>query len=108
MANEKVIHLNDPATFEEQTKEGYALVDFWAGWCGPCLALAPTIDSLADQYAGQLKVCKVDVDSNQDSAAKFGVRGIPFIALLKDGKLVDSVTGNDPTRVQALAEMAVS
>ena len=92
MANEKVIHLNDPATFEEQTKEGYALVDFWAGWCGPCLALAPTIDSLADQYDGQLKVCKVDVDSNQDSAAKFGVRGIPFIALLKDGKLVDSVT----------------
>ena len=108
MANEKVIHLNDPATFEEQTKEGYALVDFWAGWCGPCLALAPTIDSLADQYDGQLKVCKVAVDSNQDSATKFGVRGIPFIALLKDGKLVDSVTGNDPTRVQALAEMAVS
>ena len=56
MANEKVIVLHDPATFEEQTKDGYALVDFWAGWGGPCLARAPTIDSLADQYDGQLKV----------------------------------------------------
>ena len=70
MANEKVIHLNDPATFEEQTKEGYAwsilgrLVRTLSG-------LAPTIDSLADKYDGQLKVCKVDVDSNRDSAAKF-------------------------------------
>ena len=108
MANDKVIHLNDPATFDEETKNGYALVDFWAGWCAPCLALAPTIDSLADKFDGQIKICKVDVDSNQDSAAKFGVRGIPFIALLKDGKLIDSVSGNDPARVQALAEMAVN
>ncbi len=55
---------------------------------------------------GKLKVCKVDVDKNMQTAARFGVRGIPFIVLLKDGKEVDSVTGNDPSRVSALAEQA--
>lgn len=107
MANEKAIHLDD-ANFEEQTKTGYALIDFWASWCGPCLSLAPTIESLAEKMDGKLKVCKLDVDSNMESAAKYGVRGIPYIVLLKDGKLVDSVTGNDPSRVQALAEQALT
>ena len=56
----------------------------------------------------KVKVCKVDVDKNSQSAARFGVRGIPYIVLLKDGKQVDSVTGNDPSRVRALAEIANS
>jgi thioredoxin 1 len=70
--------------------------------------LAPLIDEIAGNMDGKLKVCKVDVDKNMQTAARFGVRGIPFIVLLKDGKEVDSVTGNDPSRVSALAEQANS
>ena len=84
------------------------LVDFWAAWCEPCKALAPTIDALAEELDGQLKVCKLDVDSNMESANKFGVRGIPYIVLLKDGKEVGNVMGNDPSRIQALAEQALN
>ena len=105
MSSDKVIHLED-SNFDEETKSGYALVDFWAEWCGPCIALAPLVDEIAGTMEGKLKVCKVDVDKNTQSAARFGVRGIPFIVLLKDGKQVDSVTGNDPTRIKALAEIA--
>ena len=105
MASDKVIHLED-SNFEEETKTGYALIDFWAAWCGPCVALAPLIDEIAGNMDGKLKVCKVDVDKNMQTAARFRVRGIPYIVLLKDGKEVDSVTGNDPSRVSALAEQA--
>jgi thioredoxin 1 len=61
------------------------LVDFWAPWCGPCRQLAPTIDSLADKYAGQLKVGKVNTDNNQDLAVKFGISGIPQVLIFKGG-----------------------
>ena len=105
MASDKVVHLQD-ANFDEATKSGYALVDFWAEWCGPCLQLAPILDEIAEKMGGKLKVCKVDVDSNMESAQRFGVRGIPYIVLLKDGQQVDSVTGNDPSRVKALAQQA--
>ena len=105
MANDQVIHLED-SNFEEETKSGYALIDFWAAWCGPCVSLEPLIDEIAGDMEGKLKVCKLDVDKNMESAARFGVRGIPYIVLLKDGKEIDSVTGNDPSRVRALAEQA--
>jgi len=105
MASDQVIHLED-SNFEEETKSGYALIDFWAAWCGPCVSLAPLIDEIAGDMEGKLKVCKLDVDKNMESAARFGVRGIPYIVLLKDGKEIDSVTGNDPSRVRALAEQA--
>ena len=105
MACDMVIHLED-SNFDDETKNGYALVDFWAGWCGPCLALAPLIDEIADDMQGKLKVCKLDVDKNMQTAARFGVRGIPYIILLKEGKEIGSVTGNDPSRVRALAEQA--
>ena len=105
MASDKVVHLQD-ANFDEATKSGYALVEFWAEWCGPCLQLAPILDEIAEEMDGKLKVCKVDVDSNMESAQRFGVRGIPYIVLLKDGQQVDSVTGNDPSRVKALAQQA--
>ena len=105
MSSDMVIHLED-SNFDDETKNGYALVDFWAGWCGPCLALAPLIDEIADDMQGKLKVCKLDVDKNTQTAARFGVRGIPYIILLKEGKEIGSVTGNDPSRVRALAEQA--
>ena len=107
MASDQVIHLDD-SNFEEETKSGYALMDCWAAWCGPCVSLAPLIDEIAGEMEGKLKVCKLDVDNNMQTAARFGVRGIPYIVLLKDGKEIDSVTGNDPSRVLALAEQANS
>ena len=61
------------------------LVDFWATWCGPCKMIAPVLDELAEDYAGKLKICKVDVDSNKEAPAKFGVRGIPTLILFKNG-----------------------
>ena len=105
MASDTVIQLED-SNFDDEPKTGYTLVDFWAGWCGPCLALAPLIDEIADDMQGKLKVCKLDVDKNMQTAARFGVRGIPYIILLKEGKEIGSVTGNDPSRVRALAEQA--
>ena len=105
MASDMVIHLED-SNFDDETKTGYTLVDFWAEWCGPCLALAPLIDEIASDMQGKLKVCKLDVDKNMQTAARFGVRGIPYIILLKEGKEIGSVTGNDPSRVRALAEQA--
>ena len=83
------------------------LVDFWAEWCGPCRALAPVIDSIAESHGEQIKVCKLDVDSNQRAAVRFGVRGIPTVILMKDGKLVDQVVGNDPSKIRSMAERAV-
>ena len=103
MASDMVFHLED-SNFDDETKNGYTLVDFWAAWCGPCLSLAPLIDEIADDMQGKLKVCKLDVDKNTQTAARFGVRGIPYIILLKEGKEIGSVTGNDPSRVRALAE----
>ncbi len=70
------------------------LVDFWAAWCGPCRALAPHLDVLADRFAGQAKVVKVDIDSNPQVAAQYGVRGIPTLLMFKDGKVVDKMVGN--------------
>ena len=107
MASDQVINLED-SNFDEETESGYALIYFWAAWCGPCLSLAPLIDEIAGDMEGKLKVCKLDVDNNMQTAARFGVRGIPYIVLLKDGKEIDSVTGNDPSRVRALAELANS
>ena len=107
MASDQVIHIED-SNFDEETESGYVLIDFWAAWCGPCVSLAPLIDEIARDMEGKLKVCKLDVDNNMQTAARFGVRGIPYIVLLKDGKEIDSVTGNDSSRVRALAEQANS
>lgn len=72
------------------------LVDFWAEWCGPCRALAPKLDQIATEFAGKLKVYKVDIDSNQDTPATYGVRGVPTLILFKNGQQVDTIVGNHP------------
>ncbi len=69
------------------------LVDFWAAWCGPCRAIAPTVDSLASDYAGRVAVGKLNVDENPQTAARFGIRSIPTLLLFKDGKVVESAVG---------------
>jgi thioredoxin 1 len=88
--------------FDENVKEGLALVDFWAPWCGPCRMLAPVIDELAEDFDGKAKICKVNTDEEQDLAVKYGVRSIPTIVFLKDGEVVDTMIG--ASSKQALAE----
>lgn len=79
------------------------LVDFWAPWCGPCVAIAPTLEKLAEQYQGRIAVAKVNVDENPEVAARYGVRSIPFLAMFKDGEVVQSVVGVQP--IQNLEKM---
>lgn len=69
------------------------LVDFWAEWCGPCRMMTPTVDALADDYAGRLKVGKLNVDENNGTAMRYQVRGIPMLLLFKNGKVVDQRVG---------------
>jgi len=79
--------------FESTTKEGIALVDFWAPWCGPCRMLSPLIDQLAQEFEGRAKVCKVNADEEQDLLTKYGVRSVPTVLFLKDGEVVDQLIG---------------
>ena len=69
------------------------LVDFWADWCGPCKALAPTLDEIADEYADDLSVVKVDIVANKATAEKLGVQGIPLLVLYRDGQEIDRAVG---------------
>ncbi|MEE8204769.1 MAG: thioredoxin [Dehalococcoidales bacterium] len=73
-----------------------ALVDFWAPWCGPCRMVAPVIDKLSEKYQDKFKFCKLNVDENPKTAAKFNVMSIPTIMLFKDGKVADTVVGAVP------------
>ncbi|GHV01352.1 thioredoxin [Clostridia bacterium] len=80
--------------FAEFTKEGVVLMDFWAPWCGPCKAIAPIVEELAREYAGKLKVGKVNVDDNGKFAQDtYGIMSIPTLLLFKDGQLAEKVVG---------------
>jgi len=97
MANDRIINLTD-SDFDEQIKklEGPVLVDFWATWCAPCKAVAPTLEQLADEMAGVATVAKVNVDENGDIANRFGIRSIPTLMLFKGGRIVDQIVGAAP------------
>lgn len=86
------------ATMVEQSK-GLVLVDFWATWCGPCQMIAPILDQLAGQYAGRVRIFKLDTDANQKTAFKFNIRSIPAVLFFKDGKHIDTVVGAVPRQV---------
>ena len=97
MAGQFVTEVSD-ATFEKEVlqSEQPVLVDFWAAWCGPCRALAPVVDQVATQYNGQLRVMKMDVDSNTATPARYGIRGIPALILFKGGQVADNIVGFVP------------
>ncbi len=109
MASEKVLTITD-ATFDAEVvkSDQPVLVDFWATWCAPCKAIAPTIDAIAEEYDGQVKVGKVNVDDSPATPGKYGVRGIPTIILFKDGKVVDQVVGAVPkSQLEVLIKKAL-
>ena len=81
------------ANFEDTTKDGVSMVDFWAPWCGPCRMIAPVIEELAADFEGKAKICKVNTDEEQELAVKFGIRSIPTILFMKNGEVVDTMVG---------------
>lgn len=109
MASDKVLAFGD-ANFETEVLQSPipVLVDFWASWCAPCKAIAPIIDTIAQDYDGKIKVGKVNVDDNPATPSKYGIRGIPTIMLFKDGKLLDQVVGAVPkAQLEALINKAL-
>ncbi|MGN6507385.1 MAG: thioredoxin [Tepidisphaeraceae bacterium] len=94
MASENVKEFTD-SNFEAEVLKSSepVLVDFWAEWCMPCRALAPTITKIANEYAGKVKVGKVDTDSNRDISIKFGINAIPTVILFKDGQVAQKFVG---------------
>jgi thioredoxin len=96
--SDSIVHVTD-ASFEADVlnADGPVLVDFWAEWCGPCKMIAPVLDELAGEYAGKIKICKMDVDSNQGTPGKFNIRGIPTLIIFKGGSA-------EATKVGALSK----
>ena len=93
------IHYITDATFEQEVLQSPlpVLVDYWAEWCGPCKMISPVLDEVAKEYAGKLKVCKLNIDENQATPPKYGIRGIPTLMIFKNGNV-------EATKVGALSK----
>ena len=97
MADSATIHLTEQSFDEALTaNQGLMMVDFWAEWCGPCKAIAPVLEDLARESAGTITLAKVNVDENPGLAARYGIRSIPTILFVKQGKVADQVIGAVP------------
>lgn len=93
-----IVHVTDSSFEDEVLKSDTpVLVDYWAEWCGPCKMIAPVLDEIAKDYSGKLKICKLNIDDNAETAPKYGVRGIPTLMLFKDGNV-------EATKVGALSK----
>src|SRR5690625_2103322 len=97
-----IVNVTDQ-NFSQETSEGLVLADFWAPWCGPCKMIAPVLEEIDGEMSDDVKIVKLDVDDNQETASKFGVMSIPTLLLLKDGDVVDQAIGFQPK--EALTEL---
>lgn len=93
-----IVHVTD-STFESEVLKSDVpvLVDYWAEWCGPCKVIAPVLEEIAGEYSEKMKICKIDIDANEDTPPKYGIRGIPTLMLFKNGSV-------EATKVGALSK----
>ena len=109
MASDKIANVTD-ASFETDVLKSSqpVLIDFWATWCGPCRAIAPVVEQLAGEYAGKVKVVKVNIDENPKTPTQYDVRSIPTLLMFKDGKVVDQIVGAVPKpKIEELVKKAL-
>tara|TARA_R100001143_G_scaffold63565_1_gene71967 strand:+ start:2481 stop:2807 length:327 start_codon:yes stop_codon:yes gene_type:complete len=92
--NDNISHVSDDSFEDDVLNAGSpVLVDFWAEWCGPCKMIAPVLEDLADEYAGKIKICKIDVDQHKQTAEKYNVKGIPTLIIFNNGDAVGKKVG---------------
>ena len=97
MAGVNIVELSDQ-NFDTEVLHSSVpvMVDFWAEWCGPCKMLAPTVEAVANEYAGKVKVAKLNVDDNVSTASRYNIRGIPTLLVFKDGQIKEQLVGTQP------------
>ncbi len=102
MASDKILHVTE-ATFDAEVLKSkqLVLVDFWATWCGPCRMIAPVLDELAEEYAGRVKICKVNVDDEPALAQRYKIMSIPAVFLFRDGEVAEKMVGARPKQAFA-------
>ncbi len=108
-ATSNVVHVTDDSFAQDvEQREGVTIVDFWATWCGPCRMIAPVLEQIANERAGQVTIAKLDTDANQKTSVRYNVRSIPTLLFFKDGKPVAQIIGAVPkARIEAaLAQIA--
>lgn len=98
----KLVTQSSDGSFQQDVLDSTVpvVVDFWATWCGPCRAMAPHLDAIAEQYSGKVRIVKVDVDANQKVAVDYSIQSLPTLLIFKGGKVVDKMVGNPGTKAK--------